>query len=65
MSRILLFLVQTLQCPLERLSIAPIKYISVLNLVQTSYSMSRKSYIKNGGEGEMQTHGTHRELAGF
>ena len=28
----------------ERLSIAAIKYLSVPKLVQTSYSMSRKSY---------------------
>ena len=40
----LLFLIRTLQRPLERLSIAAIKYLSGPKLVQTSYSMSRKSY---------------------
>ena len=38
----LLFLIRTLQRPLERLSIAAIKYLSGPKLVQTSYSMSRK-----------------------
>ena len=39
---VLLFLIRTLQRPLERLSIAAIKYLSGPKLVQTSYSMSRK-----------------------
>ena len=38
----LLFLIRTLQRPLERLSIDAIKYLSGPKLVQTSYSMSRK-----------------------
>ena len=38
----LLFLIRTLQRPLERLSMVAIKYLSGPKLVQTSYSMSRK-----------------------
>ncbi len=39
----LLFLIRTFQRPLERLSIAAIKCLSGPKLVQTSYSMFRKS----------------------
>ena len=39
-----LFIIRTLQRPLERLSIVAIKYLSGSKLVQTSYSMSRNLY---------------------